>query len=84
MMQYDETSFSMNGNVTMVAKKPDVVQLGNEVGFTGIDSRQAMLLYQCNGKIFKYLHYYFYYQTAKLMIHIAFLNNLKLITPRFE
>jgi len=53
MMQYDETSFSMNGNVTMVAKRPDIVQLGNEVGFTKIDSRQAMLLYKCNGKTTK-------------------------------
>eukprot|EP00795_Rhopilema_esculentum_P007108 gene7108-12760_t len=53
MMQYDETSFTMNGNITMAAKQPGVVQLGNEVGFTGIDSVQAMLLYRCNGKTTK-------------------------------
>ena len=49
MMQYDETSFSMNGNLTMKAKQPHIVQLGNEVGFTNIDSIQAMKLYKCNG-----------------------------------
>eukprot|EP00794_Sanderia_malayensis_P015012 gene15012-16561_t len=53
MMQYDETSFSMNGNITMQAKNPGVIQLGNEVGFTKIDSTQAMLLYKCNGKTTK-------------------------------
>ena len=49
MMQYDGTSFSMNGNATMVSKNPSTVQLGNEVGFTKIDSVQAMLLYNCQG-----------------------------------
>ncbi len=51
MMQYDETSFTVNGNITMRAKQPNVIQLGNEVGFTKIDSTQAMLLYGCNGKL---------------------------------
>ncbi len=50
MMQYEETSFSKNGKITMKAKKPGIIQLGNEVGFTKIDSTQAMLLYKCNGK----------------------------------
>eukprot|EP00112_Aurelia_sp_Birch-Aquarium-sp1_P024367 Seg768.6 transcript_id=Seg768.6/GoldUCD/mRNA.D3Y31 product="Meprin A subunit beta" protein_id=Seg768.6/GoldUCD/D3Y31 len=53
MMQYDETSFSMNGNLTMKAKQRHIVQLGNEVGFTNIDSAQAMKLYKCNGKTTK-------------------------------
>ena len=52
MMQYDETSFSMNGNVTMVARNKTIIQLGNEVGFTKIDSTQAMLLYKCKGTRF--------------------------------
>ena len=35
----------------MRAKQPEIFQLGNEVGFTKIDSVQAMRLYACNGKI---------------------------------
>lgn len=68
MMQYDGTSFSTNGNVTMVAKKSDIVQLGNEVGFTKIDSIQAKLLYQCNGNSLFYLSLYFnlYFKMKKV------------------
>ena len=65
MMQYDETSFSMNGNATMVSKDPSIVQLGNEVGFTKVDSKQAMLLYKCNGEESSHLlfqiHFVYYH-----------------------
>ena len=49
VMQYDETSFSMNGKVTMQPIDRSVVQLGQEVGFTDIDADQANKLYSCNG-----------------------------------
>eukprot|EP00794_Sanderia_malayensis_P015011 gene15011-16560_t len=47
VMQYSKTAFG-NGKVTMDPKQ-DVIQLGQRVGFSAIDSVQANMLYQCNG-----------------------------------
>jgi len=49
VMQYSKTAFGINGNVTMDPKQCGIFQLGQRVGFTQTDSKQAHMLYKCNG-----------------------------------
>ena len=51
VMQYSKTAFGINGNVTMDPKQCGVFQLGQRVGFTQTDSKQAHMLYKCNGTV---------------------------------
>ncbi|EDO36339.1 predicted protein [Nematostella vectensis] len=49
IMHYSPTAFSSNGQPTIIPKDPNAVQLGQRVGFSPSDEKQADLLYKCNG-----------------------------------
>lgn len=49
VMHYSSTAFGINGSTTVIAKNPSVAQLGQRVGLSPMDIKQADLLYRCNG-----------------------------------
>ncbi|XP_020607315.1 meprin A subunit beta-like [Orbicella faveolata] len=48
VMHYSSTAFG-NGRTTIIAKEPSVVQLGQRIGLSPMDIKQADLLYECHG-----------------------------------
>ena len=51
VMHYSSTAFG-NGATTIIAKDPSVVQLGQQIGLSPSDIKQADLLYECKGKLY--------------------------------
>ncbi|XP_078373959.1 meprin A subunit beta-like [Oculina patagonica] len=50
VMHYSSTAFGINGSTTIVAVDSSVIQLGQRIGLSPSDVKQADLLYGCNGK----------------------------------
>ena len=50
VMHYSSTAFSTNGQPTIISKDPTQIQLGQEVGLSPLDVKQANLLYKCNSE----------------------------------
>jgi len=51
VMHYSSTAFG-NGRTTIIAKEPSVVQLGQRIGLSPMDIKQADLLYECHGRLY--------------------------------
>ena len=51
VMHYSSTAFG-SGATTIIAKDPSVVQLGQRIGLSPSDIKQADLLYECKGKLY--------------------------------
>jgi meprin B len=49
IMHYSKTAFSSTGQATIVPTDPKAIQLGQRVGLSPMDVKQADLLYKCNG-----------------------------------
>lgn len=49
IMHYSKTAFSSNGQPTIIPLDPKAIQLGQRVGLSPLDVKQADLLYKCNG-----------------------------------
>ena len=50
VMHYSSNAFGINGLTTIIAKDPSVEQLGQRIGLSPLDVRQADLLYDCKGR----------------------------------
>ena len=50
VMHYSSNAFGVNGLTTIIAKDPSVEQLGQRIGLSPLDVRQADLLYDCKGR----------------------------------
>ncbi|XP_031557254.1 meprin A subunit beta-like [Actinia tenebrosa] len=50
IMHYSKTAFSSNGQPTIIPLDPNAIQLGQRVGLSPLDVKQADLLYKCNGQ----------------------------------
>ena len=51
VMHYASTAFG-NGRTTINATVPGVIQLGQRIGLSPLDIKQADLLYDCQGKLY--------------------------------